>query len=69
MTYATDVRYWHKRADEVRVLAERMQSETARNEMLDLAQSYDRLADNAEDFVRLFSSLKTDAPASVPQRG
>ena len=54
---ATNAQYWHARAEEARVMAERMQSETARDEMMDIAKGYDQLADNAEEFVRLFSGL------------
>jgi len=40
--------YWRAKAEEARVVADSLQSETARGHMLSVAKSYDRLAELAE---------------------
>ena len=42
-----DPKYWHQRAEEVRVLAERVRDETTEKLMLRIADDYDDLAVNA----------------------
>jgi hypothetical protein len=39
---------WHKRAEEYRTVAENMKSPTAKATYLDLARTYEALADQAE---------------------
>jgi hypothetical protein len=39
---------WRERAEETRVLAERMVSQEARQDMLEIARQYDKLAEHAE---------------------
>lgn len=43
-----DPAYWRKRAKEVRNLADHVSSLTARNDILRIAEDYDRRADRAE---------------------
>ena len=42
-----DPKYWHQRAEEVRVLAERVRDETTKKLMLRIADDYDDFAVNA----------------------
>jgi hypothetical protein len=44
-----DPKHWSERAEEMRVLAEDMRDETARQMMLHLADDYDRLAERAAE--------------------
>ena len=42
-----DSEHWHQRAEEARVLAERVRDETTKKLMLRIADDYDNLAVNA----------------------
>ena len=44
--------YWHERAEEARTRADLFNGERSRQIMLDIAQSYDQLAERAERRVR-----------------
>ena len=50
--HQTDVMYWRARAEEARVTAETFNDPEARGIMLDIADSYDSLADVAEQIVQ-----------------
>jgi hypothetical protein len=43
-----DVEHWRERAEEARVTAETFSDTAAKQTMLDIAASYDRLAESAE---------------------
>jgi len=42
-----DPKYWHKRADETRAMADNLKNQEARDAMIVIADSYERLARNA----------------------
>jgi hypothetical protein len=43
-----DPRQWRERAKEARALAETLRDSLARNQMLEIAAAYDRMAERAE---------------------
>ncbi len=45
---ATDPKHWRDRAEEARAMAVQMSDREARNMMLDIAESYEKLAKRAE---------------------
>ena len=45
--------YWHKRAAELRQIAEVVQDADVKRQLLDMVESYERLAKRAEERVRL----------------
>jgi hypothetical protein len=45
---ATDPKHWRDRAEEARAMAVQMSDREARNMMLDIAKSYEKLANRAE---------------------
>jgi len=47
-----DAEYWRKRAEEARTVAERMTSAEIKAAMLDVAESYDRVARVTEETAR-----------------
>jgi hypothetical protein len=42
--HLNDPEHWHRRAEEVRLLAEQMNTERTKKEMLKIADDYDELA-------------------------
>ena len=60
-----DGAYWRKRAEEVRALAETMQTPEARLRLLELSASYMKMATQAEDSAAR-SSAK-DVPGLTPR--
>lgn len=60
-----DVTRWRVRADELRALAERFTSETARSELRGVADAYERMADGAES-IWLRRMARTERFAVVP---
>jgi len=55
-----DPRHWRDRAEEARVQAADMRGEDARQQMLKIAEGYDKLAQRAEERAK---STITPAPA------
>jgi hypothetical protein len=62
-----DARQWRDRAEEMRMVAEGMQSEQNKKIALRLAAHYDRLAVHAERRAR--RGLSSDARAPFPRMG
>ena len=52
-TSAARPEYWHKRAAELRQIAEVVQDAEVKRELLDMVVSYERLAKRAEERVQL----------------
>ena len=48
-----NVEYWRGRAEETRTIAESMKDEASKNIMLGIARDYDRMADRAEERLKL----------------
>ena len=48
-SHLDDADYWRKRAKEIRDLAEQVKALHARNEIVRIAEDYDRLAERAEE--------------------
>jgi hypothetical protein len=53
--------YWRERAEEARAQASEMQDPTAKRTLLEIARSYDRLAEQAEYVEKMRVSPKKDA--------
>ena len=58
-TRLEDVERWRNRAEEMRIIAEEMISESNKEVALRLAADYDRLADLAEERVRYKNSKRS----------
>ena len=52
-------RHWHNRAEEVRAVAESMAGGLAREEMLQIAEAYDRMAQRADAIATVVTDRKT----------
>jgi hypothetical protein len=51
-SHLDDAEYWRKRAKEVRALAEHVGALGAKNDILRMAEDYDRLAERAQERAR-----------------
>ena len=54
--------HWRKRAAEARAQASQMRDEDSRQQMLEIAKGYERLAESAEKHMR--RTVRSDLPAS-----
>jgi len=54
--------HWRKRAAEARAQASQMRNEQSRQQMLEIAEGYERLAENAEKHKR--RTARSDLPTS-----
>jgi hypothetical protein len=52
MSRLYDSEYWRNRAEEARAQASEMKDERARKTLLDIAENYDQLAEQAEHLLR-----------------
>lgn len=52
-------RHWHNRAEEVRAVAESMAGGLARDELLQIAEAYDRMAQRADAIATVVTDRKT----------
>jgi hypothetical protein len=57
-----DPDYWRNRADEARAIAGQFEDESARRIMLEIAESYDRLARHAATQQRRAAPLRKPEP-------
>jgi hypothetical protein len=64
---------WHRRAEEMRTLAEEAQDSAVRRMMLRIAAKYERIAESAEDHAAqdsiMFQSAKVQVISESPPKG
>jgi hypothetical protein len=61
MTHFDDPRHWHRRAEEARALADKMDDAQVRERMLVLAGRYEFLADRAVKRLKLGAIIRSAA--------
>ena len=60
--FVNDPKHWRQRAEESRALAETLSDSVARNQMIEVAAAYDRMAERAANFP-IESPLKPEGAA------
>ena len=63
MTHPYDSDYWRNRAEEVRAQASEMRDEHVRRALIDVAENYDQLAEQAEQLLRRAFKSRLSLPA------